>query len=153
MTFFFFCHLRFTWHHPLKTLHPRVQFQHQHALSISAWYNTSWAEPGTRSNGSCQGRSGSAQLVQHYVRTCAISDCKRGVKKNRPQKMATSVFGPVKQSNDEFSQRASEADEAGEKFSQLFFETMDKRRQVSRSISSHKSEHLDCICICAASLF
>ncbi len=67
--------------------------------------------------------------------------------------MATSVFGPVKQSNDEFSQRASEADEAGEKFSQLFFETMDKRRQVSRSISSHKSEHLDCICICAASLF
>ncbi len=44
--------------------------------------------------------------------------------------MATSFFGagPVK---DEYLQRASEADEAGEKFCQVFFDTIDKRRQVS----------------------
>ena len=45
--------------------------------------------------------------------------------------MAT-LFGTSKQlGKEEFAQRISEADEAGEKFSELFFETMDKRRQVS----------------------
>ncbi len=44
--------------------------------------------------------------------------------------MATSLYGQL-QVTDANVHRVSEADEAGEKFCQLFFETIDKRRQVS----------------------
>lgn len=45
---------------------------------------------------------------------------------------SNTLFGaPLKQAKDDFAQRVSEADEAGEKFVKLFYETMDKRRQVS----------------------
>lgn len=73
---------------------------------------------------------------------------------------ASSVFGATsKQGKDEFSQHITEADETGEKFVQLFMETMDKRRQVGAlSPSVLKNAHysrvcmrfsyyIDCICI------
>ena len=44
---------------------------------------------------------------------------------------SNSMFGaPLKPAKDDFVQRICEADEAAEKFVEVFYQTMDQRRQV-----------------------